>query len=136
MIGLIERIERAGGPDRALNADILRRLGWTQDGSDAFDPDGNRVLSIPDYLGSLDAAMTLVPRGWIAEIRRYFNNDGEYVAAWKPTPEELARLNAGESLFVSVMSDCDPTGRPIVFPMFVGTEEETKAVVSDCGGVW
>lgn len=70
--------------------------------------------------------------GWL----HLFSNGRCNVSAWKPTPEELARLNAGESLFVSVMSGCDATGRPIVFPMFVGTEEETKAVVSDCGAVW
>ena len=58
---LVERIEAATGPDRALNADILRYLGWTQDGSDAVDPEGNRAHSIPDYTGSIDAAMSLVP---------------------------------------------------------------------------
>lgn len=61
MRNLIERIEAATGPDRALNADILRHLGWTQDGSVAFDPEGNRAYSIPDYTGSIDAAMSLVP---------------------------------------------------------------------------
>lgn len=70
--------------------------------------------------------------GWL----HLFSNGRCNVSAWKPTPEELARLNAGESLFVSVMSGCDHLGRPIVFPMFVGTEEITKAVVSDTGGVW
>lgn len=60
---LIQGIERASEPDRALNAELLRQLGWTQDGRDAFSPDGSRALSVPDYLGSLDAAMTLVPNG-------------------------------------------------------------------------
>lgn len=70
--------------------------------------------------------------GWL----HVFSNGHCVVSAWKPTAEELARLNAGESLFVSVMWGCQPSGQPCVFPMFVGTEEETKAVVSDTGGVW
>lgn len=64
--------------------------------------------------------------GWL----HIFRNGQCVVSAWKPTAEELAKLNAGESLFVSVMSG------PHVFPMFVGTEAECKAVVSDTGRVW
>lgn len=70
--------------------------------------------------------------GWL----HLFSNGCCVVSAWRPTAEELARLNAGESLFISVMSGSNAEGRPIVYPMFVGTEEETKAVVSDTGGVW
>jgi len=58
---LIERIERATGPDRRLNADLLLALGWFGDKGGVLDPKGNRVSTIPDYLGSLDAAMTLIP---------------------------------------------------------------------------
>lgn len=61
---LIERIEAATGPCRALNADILRHLGWTERDGEAFGPDGERWrLSIPDYTASLDDAMTLLPEG-------------------------------------------------------------------------
>lgn len=71
--------------------------------------------------------------GWL----HLYSNGHCVVSAWKPTPEELTKLNAGESLFVSVMSGCIPgTNMPLVFPMFVGTEDETKAVVSDTGKVW
>lgn len=65
---LAERCERASGPDRELGADILRALGWTQDGHNAYTPDGDRALSIPDYTASLDAAMTLVPEDMRHEI--------------------------------------------------------------------
>lgn len=70
--------------------------------------------------------------GWL----HIFSNGACTVSAWKPSAEELARLNAGESLFVSVMSGSTCEGRPIVLPIFVGTEDLTKAVVSDCGAVW
>lgn len=59
-----------------------------------------------------------------------FRNGRTVVSAWKPSPEELARLNAGEAIFVSVMSG------DAVFPTFVGTEAECKAVASDTGRVW
>ena len=70
--------------------------------------------------------------GWL----HVFSNGACNVSAWRPSPEELARLNAGESLFVSVMSGCDERGRPRVFPMFVGTEDVCLEVVSDTGKVW
>lgn len=70
--------------------------------------------------------------GWL----HVFSNGRTCVSAWKPTPEELERLNAGESIFISVMAGVDPRGRPIVFPTFVGTEDTVKAVVSDTGRVW
>jgi len=69
--------------------------------------------------------------GWL----HIFSNGRANVSAWKPTPEELRRLNAGESIFVSVMSGSHE-GKPVVFPMFVGTEEATKAIVMDTGRVW
>lgn len=64
--------------------------------------------------------------GWL----HVFRNGKCVVSAWKPTPEELDRLNKGESVFVSVMSG------NAVCPMFVGLEDETRAVVSDTGKTW
>lgn len=66
-----------------------------------------------------------------------FHNGRACVSAWKPSPEELDVLNSGGSIFVSVMSGSDErTGRPFIFPMYVGTEETCKEVVSDTGKVW
>lgn len=59
-----------------------------------------------------------------------FMNGQVVVSAWKPTPEELAKLNAGESIFVSVMSGSN------VFPIYVGCEETCRTVASDTGKVW
>lgn len=59
-----------------------------------------------------------------------FQNGRTVVSAWMPSAEELAKLNAGEAIFVSVMSGAS------VFPMFVGTEDQVKAVASDTGRVW
>jgi len=57
---IISRLEKATGPDVDLNADILLALGWTTRDGAAFDPSGNRALTIPDLVGSLDAALALV----------------------------------------------------------------------------
>lgn len=77
--------------------------------------------------------------GWL----HVFSNGKCVVSAWKPSPEMLERLNAGESIFLSVMSGQrlaqtpeGPVLVPSVWPTFVGTEEEVKAVVSDTGKVW
>lgn len=70
--------------------------------------------------------------GWL----HIFSNGHANVSAWKPDAEELARLIAGESVFISVMSGSDDQGRPIVFPMYAGTEEKTRLVVSDTGPTW
>ncbi len=107
---LIERIEAASGPDReidhAIYHDLLgfcrhlnkKRTGAQSDtGFDCLDcgadswgnksreggyPAGQGLHdSAPRYTASIDAAMTLVPEGWIVEIRRYFNSDGEFVSA-------------------------------------------------------
>lgn len=69
-----------------------------------------------------------------------FHNGATWVTAWKPSPTDLEKLNAGGSVFVSVMSgsrrDDEGKIRPNIIPMFVGTEDDAKSVVSDTGGVW
>lgn len=73
----------------------------------------------------------------------FFSNGHCHVSAWRPSPEEIAKIVAGEPIFVSVMSGSRQLGpepedgyNPIVFPMYVGCESEVKAVVSDTGKTW
>lgn len=121
--GLIERIEAGGGPDRELDARICIALGLSRDNvmvgvdgwciNSATNP--SPYLS-PTYTASFDAAISLIPRGWIVEIRRYFNSDGEYVAAVDLTdsgtvgrgchPEEELTL---QSRIVERRQGVDPT---------------------------
>jgi hypothetical protein len=74
--------------------------------------------------------------GWL----HCFHNGQACVSAWKPSPEDLEKLNAGQSVFISVMTGTrqGPDGRilPNIYPTFVGMEDETKEVVSDTGRVW
>lgn len=59
LIALAERVEAlaetAGGVGFSVNAEIHRLCGDYDCGDD----------EMPDYTGSLDAAMTLVPEGWV-----------------------------------------------------------------------
>lgn len=71
---LIERLERATGPDRELANDVLFACGWSAHEIGMGDvrstvwtsPDGHDHLDgdHPDPTRSLDAALTLVPGGW------------------------------------------------------------------------
>lgn len=79
---LIERLERATGEDRELNARIwwcvertrAERAYWNAAGGlpralpDVFPTNGLGTIAIamfaPNYSGSLDAAVSLVPEGW------------------------------------------------------------------------
>ena len=71
LIALAERVEELEGPDAKVNADILRALGWTEHGFVAFTPSGHKAMVIPDYLGSIDAAMTLVPEGFCWTVNTF-----------------------------------------------------------------
>lgn len=70
LLALAERVEALTGPDASTNADILRAFGWTSgNGGIAVRPDGSLSSWVPDYLGSLDATMTLVPEGCLFHVR-------------------------------------------------------------------
>lgn len=88
---LIERLEKATGPDRGLDADIASYVGWTPSPgyrrcsdnswrrvipghteSDAI----NSVTWSPEFTCSIDAALTLVPEGFACEVRRYSSGNG------------------------------------------------------------
>lgn len=80
---LIERLERAQGPDRELDARIWEYLGLAPEYDNSKKPYGNwhyigdgrynfrddtpfgHGARAPQYTSSIDAAMTLVPKGWM-----------------------------------------------------------------------
>lgn len=79
---LIERLEKATGPDRELDILIGKATsveGWRvcDDGSvECYVPDGHEFgegwiftgQELPAYTSSIDAAMTLVPEGWTRAV--------------------------------------------------------------------
>jgi len=87
---LVERIEGLVKSDAAVNDDIARALGWTQH-SDEADPvytrkpqlwwakpgeEWSTMTVVPNYTGSVDAALTLVPAGWRRWLLDADNGDG------------------------------------------------------------
>lgn len=69
LIALAERVEKATGPDRELDALIAEAAGWSdvwyRDGmAEGWAPGGVCEAGVPHYTASLDAAMSLVPEGW------------------------------------------------------------------------
>ena len=119
---LADRLEQAEKPCRELDHEIWEAMGWTYRIPDSlkfhywFDPLGNRKDPPGSPTSSLDAAMTLVPEGWIVSIRRSFNSDGEFVSTVKLTnsfsvdrgcdPDE--EVSVGASL-VEPIQHIDPT---------------------------
>lgn len=73
LAALIERIEKAEGPDRELDADIALAVGpWTErhglpSGGWVSKGPHHAVVAAPEFTKSIDVALTLVPEGmfWI-----------------------------------------------------------------------
>lgn len=69
MADLIARLEAATGADRELDAEIALEAGWIQVGEAGTwalpgEPD-IYAPSCPRFTASVDAALTLVPEGWL-----------------------------------------------------------------------
>lgn len=67
LLKLADRVEALSGPDRGADAAIARSFSHdveSDDGDFWFGPYDALPVRVPDFTGSLDAAMTLVPEGW------------------------------------------------------------------------
>ena len=84
---LIARLEAATGPDRELDAAIALTVGLDIGRGRAHSQD-SRVSA---YTASIDAALTLVPKGWGVVVRRWADGTGRGVAHCYP-PGGLWRL--------------------------------------------
>jgi hypothetical protein len=51
----------------------------------------------------------------VADLRVIRTEDGRFISAWMPTPDELVRLNAGEPVYLSVWGNGHP-------PVYVGVK--------------
>jgi hypothetical protein len=106
LLQLKDRLEKAAGPDRKIDRDIARILGWKHvtdfhigtgptDWCGDAPAGGGYGIRLPDWSASLDAAVTLVPEGFGIELQRYWRKepgdwwsvglswgtDGDYVQA-------------------------------------------------------
>lgn len=73
---LIERLEAASGAAFAFDAAIARACGYT-----SWPP--------PAYTASLDAALTLVPEGWVTTLTIYHDCSTVVLADDRVTPVRL-----------------------------------------------
>jgi len=66
---LLTRLEKATGPDRELDEDLARELGWETvmqwNGLVWKSPSGNTGYTPPRFSSSIDEALSLVPEGAI-----------------------------------------------------------------------
>ena len=72
VLALAARVEALTGPDRTVDQDVARAVGWVERRGHWDMPGGSRPwgyswLDIPRYTASLDAAASLVPAGWACE---------------------------------------------------------------------
>lgn len=70
LLKLAEQAEQAEGPSRELDAETAKAAGWKFVGRESYgqwrgiNPAIGKRRNVPRYTASLDAAMTLVPKGW------------------------------------------------------------------------
>lgn len=83
MKSLIERLEKASGPDRELDVEIAMAidLPWNK----AQRTGDGKSLVAPFFTSSLDAAMTLVPEGYDWSL---FYDNGEAISGCMPASED------------------------------------------------
>lgn len=88
---LIERLEKATGPDRELDSDICRACGFKLYPFDR--PSNDTLAEAPRYTASLDAAVSLCERvlpgrDWTVRTRRAHPYQGNYqfeAVVWGPS---------------------------------------------------
>lgn len=94
---LARRVSELQGPSREIDAEIARALGWREIPNPTaagglvgrwYDPDGNMSghSGPPDWLASLDAAMTLVPEGAKLTFQNHGDTGGR--SMWLVSPNE------------------------------------------------
>lgn len=72
-MSLIERLESAKEGSRDLSCQIARAAGWELRENIKNDfkwlgPDGQAYLIPPDFSRDVDAALSLLPKGWFGEV--------------------------------------------------------------------
>ena len=88
LLTLAEECERAAGPSRALNERIVVAAGWRCRRDMWWCPPGTTewMLGFPNFTGSLDAAVSLVKKGYLWNVS---SNETAWVMppsmAWQTT---------------------------------------------------
>lgn len=120
---LLARVMEGEGWDAKLNADIAVTLGeWQRKWHDSERPHGwywrrgdhswtAEGDGYPaDYLGSLDAALTLVPEGWRINLLSEWDNETlRAKGAWQAI---LMPIGKGDSIHAGMRTRCDHAATP------------------------
>lgn len=102
MAGIVERLEAASGPSNELNGLILKESkpefadttvvsGWLVGGNHAV------PTLAPPFTSSIDAALSLVPEGWIAGELQWWKCEAAPRMAWCQLESD-----AGDGLLATV----------------------------------
>jgi hypothetical protein len=83
---LIERLEKAEGPDRVLDQDVWHALGLCQPVRINGEIAGCADYHAPRFTASLDSALSLVPEGWLWQVLGH----GEHSNALVQAPYDIA----------------------------------------------
>lgn len=99
---LIARLEKATHGDYFLDAALAKLLGWTYEWQHRKplwrSPDGATHKLPPDFTGSIDAALTLVPEGYASAVGTMAFKDCSkkpWATYW--TPQGAPHSNEGDT---------------------------------------
>lgn len=113
---LIEKLERADGPSRELDAEIAQTLSLPWDYAADWGPRGRDIQVAHRYTASIDAALTLVPEGWrIAGFVEYGHG-----MKWKGriycalVPSDLSHLPRTYAAHSAAAVRCDHAATPAI----------------------
>jgi len=82
---LISRLEQAEAGSRELSCTLAKEIGWKPQAGELGADTSSPWAWCPNFTESIDAAMSLVPEGWTAQITQYPNGKGNAVLSeWSP----------------------------------------------------
>lgn len=68
---LADRVEGLQGADRETACAIAKAIGWRPDDGAPGSTTSSPWAWCPDFTASLDAAMTLVPKEWLLDLKQW-----------------------------------------------------------------
>jgi hypothetical protein len=101
LLALAERVAVASGPDRELDADVYEALGGAltkiRGTTKRRLADRYNGRDVPRYTASIDAALTLVPEGWLLDQVGENWRTGAWTArlAERASPKLIEAFDAG-----------------------------------------
>lgn len=99
MDDLIAQLEAATGPDRELDAAIKELVGHAWDYAADWGMRGNEKPVALPYTASIDAALTLVPEGWLMRLVSFAKGSQPTPVSWRCVLRTWLHSDDGEVAF-------------------------------------